>query len=526
MQAQEQSSGGSLHPGYRPPRRHLPVVQMDKKALRNASPQQKKRMAAGVEELRRRAAQKSFGAFMEYVFADPKSTEPLRQQWFHDEWDEAWSTHPRVSVIAPRDHGKTTQVVGRTLFELGNDTNLRIKIGCASDPRAMERLFEIRQHLETNRRLHKVFPGLEPDHDAEWSKHRLVVKRRIRHRDASIEAAGINMNVTGGRADLLIADDVVDRRNGFSAKERETVKRAWFADWSNILEPDSRVWNICTLWHKDDLNHILMENPEYKTLLYRVGDSFGSLWPDKWSEERLRTRFREIGSLEFNRAFRNYVVDDENALIRDYWLKYEDLGSLPQFMERLDDLVFFSSYDTAVGVKEHNDYSSGCIIAVDKELGFIYVVDAWHGHLTVGQQAEAVIKEWKKFLPFRILIEKVGQSTLDEWVLNKAPMLRGIVETTSPKVSKFHRLQACTPLMEDGRVIFSSHLNPNGADWSPERGNLIGELTDFPFGRNDDMVDAFSQAVNGARRYFLDAWSPGGENEFSIGTQEDTGYLL
>jgi phage terminase large subunit-like protein len=130
--------------------------------------------------------------------------------------------------------------------------------------------------------------------------------------------------------------------------------------------------------------------------------------------------------------------------------------------------------------------------------------------------AARVIDEARQFLPHRVLIEKAGQAALDEWVANEAPDLIPIIEVTKPRISKAQRLLAVTPLLEAGRVVFAHHLNPNGDAWNPSRGSLIHELLDFPFGKHDDMVDGFSQALDGARRYFLDHWASRGDNVIEV----------
>lgn len=486
---------------------------------------------SAIRELRVRQARRDFNAFAEYAFAHGQG-QSYEQQWFHEDWAAAMSAQDRLLIIAPRDHGKTGQMVPRIIWELGRNPELRIKIACASDGRAKERLFEIVQHIENNALLHDVFPRLRPDKNAEWSKHKIHVVRQSRHRDASVEAIGITATATGGRCDLLIADDVVDRRNALSFPAlREQIKQAWKSDWTNLLEPQSRVWAICTLWHKDDLNHVLMGNPVYHTIRYEVGRNFETLWPEKWPSSELRKRFEEIGSVEFNRGFRNQVSDDDSAIVREQWVRYRDLSKDATFRERLNagHLTWFTSYDTAGSPtgKSDQDSSACCVIAVDAEQRRIYVIDAWSARLSLATMAAQVIKEYRKYAPMRILIEKVGQASLDEWVLNMEPSLAGVIEVTKPRVSKAQRLLAVTSLMERGEVIFWKTLNSEESDWQPGRGNLMNDLLDFPFGKHDDLVDAFSQALDAARRYFLDAWATGGEDEIRLTVgAEDGGYLL
>ncbi len=477
-------------------------------------------------------ARESASAFMEYCFVDESNGKPYQQQWFHDEWHKAWDRHQRVMVIAPRDHAKTSNVVGRVIWELGKNPNLRVKVVCASDGRAKERLFEIDQHIMTNPRVREVFPELIPDPNAPWNAHRLVLKRTARHRDASVEALGITSTATGGRADLLIADDVVDRRNALSFPAlREQIKQAWKSDWTNLLEPDSRVWYICTLWSPSDLSHELMDNKAYKVLRYDIDEGFGAIWPGKWSVEHLRKRYEEIGSVEFNRAFRNMAIDLESALIHPGWFKYSDLRTNERFAEIIEgDLaIFLNSYDpagTPTGNK-NQDYTSGCIGAIDREKGVLYIVDAWHERISVKALTDRIYAEARTYDPWQVLIEKIGLATVDEWVINEYPEMAAVVKVTKPKVSKQMRLLGATPLLEKGKIIFSQHLDPNGEMFNPSRGSLVGELEEFPFGKHDDMVDAFSQLVGAARTHFLDVDADGGENvpEIYIGDDDD-GYAF
>lgn len=210
---------------------------------------------------------------VEYCFETPRGV-PARQGWMHRQWQRLASQHKRLLIAAPRGHWKTGQIaVARAIWELGNDPNKVIKLLCQSDAKAVKRLSAIREHLKSNKRLHAVFPWLKPDRtniDAEWNKHMITVTRSARMPDPSIEALGITSSASGDRANLIIADDVVDRRNSITLpKVRESIREAW-DDWVNLLLNDGSIIYICTLWHNADLTHDLITNQEWAVAWYEI----------------------------------------------------------------------------------------------------------------------------------------------------------------------------------------------------------------------------------------------------------------
>ena len=522
----------TLHPNFKKPVTHLPGFD-EEKWIPPVTRSELIEAHVNMNELQKRRCREWFPAFAEYCFCNEETGMPFQQQWFHDEWSKAMDTSKRLIIVAPRDHGKTSQMVARILWELGRNPNLRIKIACASDGKAKERLYEVVQNLMYNPRVIEIFPHLRPADSGEWSKHKIVIQRSARYRDASVEALGVTATATGGRADLLVADDVVDRRNALSFPAlREQIKQAWKSDWTNLLEPDSRIWYICTLWHKDDLSHMLMENKAYDKLFYAVPDNFGALWDDKWNSAALIERHDEIGSVEFNRAFRNVAVDFESALVRPEWIKFKDIEVDEDFLKRFDDMVTITSYDTAgtpTG-KATQDFAAKVILAIDMPKNKIYILEAEDYRKTVKEQAKTIIKDARRFKPFRAVVEKASQSAVDEWVINLEPTMVGTMEVYKPgPVNKGLRLSGATPLIEDGTIIFNETLNPDGDLWVPGRGSLVEQLIDFPFGRHDDLVDAFSQAIHIVRRYFLDYGADEGQNviDITVGrTDEERKYII
>ena len=65
--------------------------------------------------------------FLRWCFTDPQGR-PIEQAAVHDRLQAFLSQHPRALVELPRDHGKSFQVCGRILWELGRNPALRVKV--------------------------------------------------------------------------------------------------------------------------------------------------------------------------------------------------------------------------------------------------------------------------------------------------------------------------------------------------------------------------------------------------------------
>lgn len=435
--------------------------------------------------------------FMEYCFQDSETGAPLQQADIHREFQDVMASGDDSVNLFPRDHGKTTQKEGHAIWRLGNNPNLRIKIVCASDSKAVERLFAIIQHIKLNTRIRDVFPHLRPAKLGDWTKHKIVVERSHISRDASIEALGVLSTATGGRADLLMADDVVDRRNSLELpKLRETVKTAWASDWTNLLEPTGQIIYTGTPWHTADLTHHLAKNPAYRVLRRPVGTAenmYASIWPEKWPEEQLRRRYQKIKQLEYDRGFRLIALSGDFVTVSPDWIRYWDT---PPDLARLR---IFSAYDISSG--KASDYFANVVVGVDQKTLIIYVLEAWHAKLTFLHRAKAIVEQERRWMPQATGVEEESMKSLTQY-LDETTLLNII--PLRPKLSKHIRLMGVTPLLEGGRILFNPALDPARMPNREEHGDVVGELTEFPLGANDDLVDGFVHAIALAQVYGLD----------------------
>ena len=376
------------------------------------------------------ASRVDVNAFMEYVFTDSVGGAPLVQGEIHRAWHAHIDMHPRALILAPREHGKTEQVViGRVLWELGRDPQLRVKIVCQDDETSKKRLTSIQGHIERNPRLKLVFPDLRPNPElSDWSKHSGTIARQGEDKDPSVEACGILSAGVGGRADLLVFDDVVDFRNAISQPAlREVFKDAFRNVWVNLLSRAGRAVYIATPWHEDDLTHELERSPAWSTLRMPIGEDMSPIWPEMWPKSRLEERLLDIMPRAFSRGFRLLALSDEDAIfravtacirpdlsgqhIRDEWPRYVgvDLGH---------------SRRKARLSGPEKPYTVIFCLAVDPR-GRRWPVEIRRGHWTGPETARQIVDVHEQHLPEVIVIENNAyQDTLLDWL--------GMVETATP----------------------------------------------------------------------------------------------
>src|SRR5262245_48572488 len=259
--------------------------------------------------------------FVSFCFTDPAG-DPLQQGEIHRDLQAFLTNHRKAIVELPRDHGKSTQVCARVIWELGRDPSLRIKIVCGSDALAAERGRFIRQALGKNRAVRLVFPHLKPAQP--WSDTRFTVERPANVIGPSVTAIGVGAASTGSRADLLICDDIVDVKSLASRAERIRVKNRFRENLMNLLEPHGRFWGLCTPWHHDDLNAELKKSEAFPLFRRAVGDDFEPVWPERWPPEALEARRREIGTVPFARAYQLIPIVDDVASIPPSKIQFWD----------------------------------------------------------------------------------------------------------------------------------------------------------------------------------------------------------
>jgi hypothetical protein len=295
-------------------------------------------------QLRAHLAKKDPSIFNSYVLRDERTGKSIAQAPMHLKWHELLTKNPRLVMWSHVEGGKTTQIaVGRTLWELGSDPQLRVCVVSNTTELAVKMTRQIAQYIEKSVELKQVFPHLKPSSDPgqPWKGKALTVERPgIGAKDPSIQATGVHGNIIGSRIDLLILDDILDHENTSTAGPREDLYRWVKSSLMSRLTDGARVWIVGNAWNPDDLMHRLEKEDGFHAERFPVLSTSGECtWPNRWSPSRIAQARQDLGPLEYARQLLCQARDDSSARFKQEWIDTcIELGNGLPWCESIQDL--------------------------------------------------------------------------------------------------------------------------------------------------------------------------------------------
>lgn len=169
-------------------------------------------------------------------------------------------------LMAPRRSYKSSAVEGLIMRKICAHPNISILLFMHEQDMAQERCVVIRDLLLSNPILAELYPDMR---GAIWRKDRFVTGIRI---DKTLQSptlfVGSPQKVpTGGRADLVIFDDIVSDQNYQSELGRKKTVHCIEASFP-IASPGCLFRDIGTPYHQGDAHHWVMEKPGWKKLVH------------------------------------------------------------------------------------------------------------------------------------------------------------------------------------------------------------------------------------------------------------------
>lgn len=317
-----------------------------------------------------------------------------------------------------------------------------------------------------------------------------------------LHAAGVGGPITGKGARIAIIDDPV--KNAEEADSETMRDKIWEWYTSTLytrLTPDGRIIVVMTRWHEDDLVGRLLkkEQDELKEGSHKgerwtvinfpaiaeqddyLGRSEGEpLWPEQgFDRERMEQIKIDVGSRVFNALYQQRPSAAEgNLLKREWWNYYEYLPDINSMLISVD-----------AAFKDEDDSDFVVCQVWGRHGPNVYLVDQVRARMNFLATIQTIRNLYKKYPHAALkLIEDKANGTAIIQTLSRE--MSGIIPV-KPEGGKVARVNAVSAFIESGNVYL-----PRTAEWI---GDFIEEASNFPNGKNDDQVDAMSQALH---RYF------------------------
>jgi predicted phage terminase large subunit-like protein len=356
----------------------------------------------------------------------------------------------------------------------------------------------------------QIFPGVNLRQDV-----RAAGKWKTKQ-NGTYFAAGVRSQVAGRGAHIALIDDAMSEEDAFSETGRKYIKDWYPAGLRTRLMPNGSIVIINTRYHEDDLCGWLLNNQTEETISWEVLSipawldeesskllnlPVGSSYFPEWKPEKvLRMDEAEIrannGAKYWNALYMQNPTPDEGGAIKSTWFKTWEGDDAPTCN------MIIQTYDTAFSTKSTADYSViqtwgifDC--PVEDHQGREYYAPSLillgntrerFEYPELRRVAQELYDEWK---PEVCIVEKKasGQSLIQDMRRAGLPVLDYL-----PDRDKLSRVHAATPIMEAGRLWI-----PRFKDWAED---LYAEAIQFPYGKNDDQVDAMAMAIH----YLKDSW--------------------
>ena len=419
----------------------------------------------------------------------------------HREWIYLVCLFQFLVLLAPRGHGNST-VFGCwfPLWKIYMDANATIMLVASSASISETELRTVRQHIETNTQLEMGFGALGPPSALRWTQSELIVDRPKRTlKDPTLTATGQGSEILGRHVSngFILCDDLVDDMNVSNPEGRTRLLEWLKGTLLPVLEPDQQLIVVGTRKHWDDLYGHLMELTQFHSATYRAIEenadgSKAVIWPAKYSLDALNKLNQTMGSILFDREFRNDILSDANSYFPFKWFKGEGAtrGCFAYDEHILDhhygsDLRKVIAVDPAISQVEGSSYFVAMTLGLD-ERGDFHLLNLFRAHLDFPEQIRVVARLCDQFLPSAVVIEDNGFQVALVQALKELHHQVPVIShrTTQQKHDPNQGIPLLSSFIEQGRIRF-----PMGDPESEKTSMVVvDELNKLGRGKHDDCV--------------------------------------
>ena len=420
------------------------------------------------------------------------------------------TTIVKRSVIVPRGHAKTTVNVKLLLLHAILHNRFKYAMHLTNSAElAEDNLSFVRGELESNQLLKSFYaPNADPEDplafqapNGQWN--RSTIDTNVNNTISRVKAFGSGKSVRGTtfgayRPDVIMVDDLEDAE-GVAAKERrQKLLKRGRGDVRPCCGPKGGYFLIIgTILHFDSILNNIKENEhdsygdftaiEYKAIQRDPNtDEETALWEDAQPLEKLyKIQEEYIAKGEeatFSREYLNEPIAESERMFAVQDIKESIIDTTSPEFPPLSSLFITAGLDLAVTQRTHSDYSALTVIGVSST-GDKYVLYAERFKESLPEIADRIVDVYQMYRPRVVGIEKIGIVHAFLPILNQVIKKSGepicIEPVSVSHTSKIERANSLAPFFRQRAIHLQSH-----------HVDLLHELSQFPMGKNDDLIDA------------------------------------
>lgn len=421
-------------------------------------------------------------------------------EWLQARWKGG---DKRLLLMAFRSCGKSTVVGLFAAWIFYTNPNLRILVLAAEGTLARRMVRNVRRIIER----HPLTLHLKPENADQWAGERFTINRTLELRDPSMMARGIDANITGSRADIVICDDVEVPNTSDTAEKRRNLREV-LGELEYILIPGGTLLYAGTPHHwytiyadepRTEIGEILPFLQGYACLKMPVLVNGESQWPERFTAADIERKKKQGVNRFRSQMMLEPVNIIEGRLNPSLLKRYGENLSYIKELNRLElngrKLVSCSAYwDPAFG---GNDSSVLAVVFTDEDGDIwlhrtIYLKSGEASDEATGQSRQ-VAEAAREFLIPSITVEINGIGKFLPAILRReivrARVPCAVIEHNSSRAKDLRILEAFETVMAARMLhahdhVFTTPFITEMQEWQPGRSH----------GR-DDGLDAVAGAL-------------------------------
>ncbi len=301
-------------------------------------------------------------------------------RWLNARWREK---DTRLLLTAFRAGGKSTMIGLFCAWVLYLNPNLRILVLAAEQALAVKMVRNVKRIIER----HPLTQNFKPDRADQWASDRFTINRPMELRDPSMLAKGIQANLTGSRADIVICDDVEVPNTCDTAPKRSDLRQR-LSEIDYILTPGGTQLYVGTP-HSYFTIYADQPRPEagekvpflegFLRLKIPIESTRGEpAWPERFDRTAIADLKRRQGPNKYQSqmmlepvSFRGGRLDPDRLRIYEHDLVYEERNGTDVLL--LNGVQLTSAtcwWDPAYGNPERGDHSVVACVFSDIDGGY------------------------------------------------------------------------------------------------------------------------------------------------------------